>query len=211
MLLIYVGLTQFGGIWGRRIMYPIQLLVTYLHEFGHALGALLSGGGVEEIQINQDGSGFTRSVGGHRGIILMGGYIGSAILGNLLFLIGARSERLSKIMMYLLAVSMVLTAVIWFNSFFTSGFLLVFSLALIVIVAKTDWTGLVLMFLGLACVLYIVQDFNVGPSSDLEKYAEYMVVFSKSVWMYIWLAIVVLISIFNLRMAFAMEKTPEQV
>ena len=36
ILAIYIGLRYFGGETGRQILYPVILLVTYLHELGHA-------------------------------------------------------------------------------------------------------------------------------------------------------------------------------
>lgn len=202
MLVIYVGLKYFGGEIGRQILYPIQLLVTFLHEFGHAMGALLTGGEVLEIQINKNGSGHTRSAGGTMPIILMGGYLGSAIFGNILFFIGARAKPLTKPLLGILSVAMIVTATYWFNSWFTTSFLLVFSSILIYIMLKTEFSGEVLMFLGLASILYIIQDFNVGPSSDLERYAEIMVILPVNVWMYIWLIVVVVLFFFNLRILF---------
>lgn len=201
-LVIYLGLKYLGGNIGRMILYPITLLVTFLHEFGHGLGALITGGSVNEIQINQDGSGYTTSVGGSRAIILMGGYIGSAILGNILFYIGTRGQKLVKPVIYLLAASMFFTAFYWYNSMFTTGVLILFAIVLGIIALKTNFGKEVLMFLGLASILYIIQDFNVGPSSDLAAYAETMVIFPAQVWMYIWLVIVVILFLFNIRAIF---------
>jgi len=104
-LAIYFGLKFYGGDIGRRILYPITLLVTFLHEFGHGIGAVITGGWVEEIQINKDGSGWTRSVGGNRPVIIMGGYLGSAIFGNILFYVGAKLQRLVKPMLILLVIA----------------------------------------------------------------------------------------------------------
>lgn len=56
------------------------------------------------------------------------------------------------------------------------------------------------MFLGLASVIYIIQDFNVGPTSDLKAYEEEMVFIPAQVWMYIWLGVAVLLLMFNLKM-----------
>ena len=36
MLAIYFGLTYYGGENGRILLSPIRMLVTFLHEFGHA-------------------------------------------------------------------------------------------------------------------------------------------------------------------------------
>jgi len=206
MLGIYFGLTYYGGDIGRKILYPIRLFVTFLHEFGHAIGAVITGGWVEEVQINADGSGWTRSVNGNRPITIMGGYLGSALFGNLLFLIGARAKPLVKPMMAIVIFSMLVTGFYWYNSMFTTGVLVAFSLALLLIMWKTSWSDEVLMFLGLASVIYIIQDFNVGPRSDLKAYEEVMVILPAQAWMYIWLAVAVLLLVFNLRLLFRAAK-----
>lgn len=173
-----------------------------MHEFGHGIGAVLTGGWVEEIQINRDGSGWTRSVGGSRSVILMGGYLGSALFGNILFYVGAKQEKFVKPMLLLLVVSMLVTGLYWFNSFFTTGVLLAFSAVLAFIALKTSLGREVLMFIGLASIINIIQDFNVGPRSDLNAYAEVMVFIPAAVWMYIWLSIAVILFLFNLRLLF---------
>lgn len=206
ILAIYFGLTYFGGEVGRKILYPIQLFVTFLHEFGHAIGAVLTGGGVEEVQINADGSGFTRTRGGSRAVTIMGGYLGSAIFGNILFYVGARGKRMVKPMLALVIIAMLVTGFYWFNSLFTTVVLIGFALVLTVIMAKTSFGSDVLMFMGLASVMYIIQDFNVGPTSDLKAYEEVMVILPASVWMYIWLGVAILLLLLNLKMLFSVQE-----
>lgn len=202
VLAAYLGLRYFGGEIGREALYPITLLVTFLHELGHAIGAVITGGSVNALQVNSDGSGFTETVGGWRSVVLMGGYLGSAILGNLLFYLGAKTEKTADIVLYILAGLMVFSGFFWFNSVFTTGVLIGFAVALVFIAAMTSLGSEVLMFLGLATTVYIIQDFNVGPSSDLNRYAELFVVIPSSVWMYIWLGVVLLMTFWNLRMVF---------
>ena len=199
IMAVYFGLTYFGGEVGRKILYPIRLFVTFLHEFGHAIGAVLTGGWVEEVQINQDGSGWTRTANGNRPITIMGGYLGSAIFGNILFYVGAKLKWLVKPMLFVLICAMLVTAFYWFNSFFTTSVLVLFSLVLCFIALKTDFGQEVLMFLGLASVLFIIQDFNVGPRSDLKAYEEVMVILPAQVWMYIWLGVAILLLYLNMR------------
>ncbi len=208
-LLIYFGLRFFGGEWGYKILYPINLLVTFLHEFGHAMGAILTGGSVKAIQIDSSGAGFTQTQGGNFSIILMGGYLGSALFGNILFLIGAKSPRLANPVLGILGASMIFTSIYWFNSIFTSVFLVGFSLALFLVIAKTTWSREVLMFLGLAAIVYIIQDFNIGPSSDLNRYAEEMKILPMKVWMYIWLGLVLILCYFNLKLIFSFDRNKE--
>ncbi len=202
ILVIYLALRYLGGETGALILYPINLLVTFLHEFGHALGALLTGGSVEELVVNQDGSGYLLSRGGSRGVILAGGYIGSAIFGNILFYIGARKARFAQITLYVLAALMAISGIIWFKTIFTTIFLLVFAAILFFIARYTRLDRDLLMFFGLASIIYIVQDFRVGPSSDLEQYAQLFGFIPVTVWMYIWLGIVLVLCFFNLRMVF---------
>ena len=196
---IYFGLKYYGGDVGRIILYPITRLVTFLHEFGHALGAVVTNGSVEGIQINNDGSGFTRTRGGSRAIILMGGYIGSAIFGNLLVFIGARYEKWSSYTLKILAFLMAFTGLFWFNSLYSTGLLLLFGFVLWMIADRTSFDREILMFLGLASLLYIIQDFRVGPSSDLSAYAETIPLLPAQGWMYVWLGIVVALSLLNLK------------
>jgi len=202
ILVIYFGLIYFGGDIGRKIMYPVRLFVTFLHEFGHAIGAVLTGGWVEEVQINHDGSGWTRTANGNRPVTIMGGYLGSAIFGNLLFYIGARWQKLVRPALFLVVVAMLVTGFYWYNSLFTTSVLLAFSVFLGLIAYKTNYGREILMFLGLASVLYIIQDFNVGPTSDLKAYEEVMIFIPAQVWMYIWLGIALLLFAFNIRILF---------
>lgn len=202
ILAIYFGLTYFGGDMGRKIMYPVRLFVTFLHEFGHAIGAVLTGGWVEEVQINQDGSGWTRTANGNRPITIMGGYLGSALFGNLLFYVGAKWHKLIKPVLFILIFSMMLTAFYWYNSLFTTSVLIAFSAVLLLIMLKTNFGREILMFLGLASVLYIIQDFNVGPKSDLKAYEEVMIFIPAQLWMYIWLGVALLLFVFNIRLLF---------
>lgn len=199
MVLAYAVLRFLGGSFGNLVLYPVTLLVTFLHEFGHALGALLTGGSVESMQISADGSGYTVSRGGSPGIILIGGYLGSAALGNVLFRIGARHRSITQTTLVILACVMVLAGIAWFESFQSTALLTVFGALLFFVARKTDWDQDALMFLGLAAVLYIIQDFNVGPGSDLAMYEQTVGVFSSRVWMYIWLGLAAILSCWNLR------------
>lgn len=201
-LMVYLILKYMGGSFGALVLYPVTLLVTILHEFGHALGAILSGGSVEGLQINPDGSGYTITRGGSPGLVLVGGYLGSAILGNVLFRIGAKHHRLAQGTLITMAVLMALIGLIWFESFISTGILWAFAASLVFFALKTTWDQDVLMFLGMAAVLYIIQDFNVGPSSDLAMYEKVVGLFPAQIWMYIWLAVAVVLSFWNARSTF---------
>lgn len=207
MLAVYFGLTYYGGSIGDKLLYPIRMLVTFLHEFGHAFGAIITGGSVANLEIRPDGSGVCWTSGGSQAIILMGGYIGSAIFGNLLFYIGSRNNpTLAKVTTYILGAIMLFVALVWFTSLFTTIMLVIFALSLFFIARKTNFDSDILMFFGLASILYIIQDFNVGPSSDLAAYADIFVVIPAVVWMYIWLGIALVLFFYNVRLIFRSQR-----
>lgn len=69
------------------IVYPFRLFVTYVHEAGHSLMALLTGGRIVGFEVFSDGSGLARTAGGSRALILPAGYLGAAFFGATLFFI----------------------------------------------------------------------------------------------------------------------------
>jgi hypothetical protein len=198
--IVYVLLRFAGGSLGNIILYPIVLLVTFLHEFGHGMGAVLTGGSVDGLIINKDGSGVCTTLGGNAGVTLMGGYIGSAILGNIIFYIGAKMPSFHRITLALLGGLMLFVGVFWYQNIGTTAMLLIYAALLYFIATRANWPGEALMFFGLASVLYIIEDFKTGPKSDLANYAEKVGYFSSDTWKYVWLGIVVILFVYNLKL-----------
>lgn len=84
----------FGGIlayllWNTPslsfLTYPLRLFVTYIHEAGHSIAALVTGGEVLQFTVSPDGSGLATTVNGSRIFILPAGYLGAALFGSGLF------------------------------------------------------------------------------------------------------------------------------
>src|SRR5205807_4239437 len=59
------------------VLYPVRLFVTFIHEGGHAVMTLITGGAVAGMAIHGDGSGVTYSAGGIPSLVYMAGYIGA--------------------------------------------------------------------------------------------------------------------------------------
>ena len=97
---------------------------------------------------------------------------------------------------------MALVGILWFESFVSTGLLFAFAATLFFVARRTNWDQDALMFLGLATVLYIIQDFNVGPKSDLAMYEQVVGIFPYQVWMYLWLALAGGLFFWNLRALF---------
>ena len=185
---------------GSTVLYPFQLLVTVLHEFGHGIGAILTGGSVSSMQINSDGSGVTYTMGGWRPIVIAGGYIGSGVFGNIIIRAGLRYGTWSKYLLNALLVILLVIATIWSRSLSNTIICFLFAGAMYWISTKHDeFIAWFLVFTGLVSVIYVIEDFQVGPSSDLQQFTQEMPIMTHGMWMYVWLAIVVLLSWKNLK------------
>lgn len=65
----------------RWLVLPLIYLNTHLHELGHALAAMATGGSVGQIRVFADGSGVAAIRGGAMLLIAPAGYVGSAAFG----------------------------------------------------------------------------------------------------------------------------------
>ncbi len=74
--------------------YPFRLFVTFIHEGGHALAALLTGNSVQSLSVAMDASGETYTTRGglfSQVFIASAGYLGSMAFGSLLLVLIRRS------------------------------------------------------------------------------------------------------------------------
>lgn len=103
LMIVYVlwNLPQFGFI-----TVPLRLFVTFVHEAGHSLGALLTGGRVIGFLVSPDGSGLATTAGGVRAIVIPAGYIGAALFGSALFYLINRFPKYTRYYSILLGLSM---------------------------------------------------------------------------------------------------------
>lgn len=183
---------------GALIAIPIELLVTYLHEFSHGLMCILTGGKVASLEVNLDGSGVTYTYGGNSTLIYMGGYIGSCVFSNLLMRFSL-NDRTTRIASVFLAISAIVVAIKWYSNDWTTLLLIGLATLFLIIAKLYQIQSFILQFIAIASLIDIIQDFNVGPSSDLEMFAAEIGIFSNSTWMYVWLLIVLAITIWNMR------------
>ncbi|MDE2127599.1 MAG: M50 family metallopeptidase [Armatimonadetes bacterium] len=88
---ILLWMAPFGPI----LLYPLRLFVTFVHESGHALTALATGGDVISMTIRPDGSGltYTRTAGWALPFVYSGGYLGATAFGALMLHTGRLGRR----------------------------------------------------------------------------------------------------------------------
>src|SRR4051812_8160354 len=75
------------------LMYPFRLLVTFVHETGHGLTALLTGGSFNHFVVMDNGAGVASTSGGSHILVLQMGYLGAALFGSVLLYLANRIEN----------------------------------------------------------------------------------------------------------------------
>ncbi len=107
----------FGGL----VLYPFKLLATWLHEMSHGILMLLTGAGFSHLEIYRDTSGIAfaqRGVGGAgRASIASAGYMGAAMLGATLLVLG-QSARRARAILVGFAIALVLSLIFWVRNDF---------------------------------------------------------------------------------------------
>lgn len=103
-------------LWDTVFIYPFRLLVTLMHESGHAIAAKLVGGEVLSVTISPGEGGLTLSRFEpsllKRMFVSSSGYLGSSIAGAAL-LVGAGRMRSGRVMLWGLVIWMLVVAVVW--------------------------------------------------------------------------------------------------
>ena len=109
-VVIAVALLPFG--WA--LVYPIRLFVTFIHEGGHAMAAILTLGQVERLHVFLDASGETLTRGGFSLAIASAGYLTSTAFGALLLMLGSYTTRAKAALTACAGIILLIT-------FFTAG------------------------------------------------------------------------------------------
>ena len=152
------------------LYYPFELFVTFIHEGGHALAAVLTGGSVEYMWVATDTQGLTVSRGSGGAISQMlvssAGYLGAMAYGALLLVLIRKAVAARIVLLvsglYVFAITMIFGFIkpLWsFNGLSGIPFTLVagiaISAALILIArfASARVAAFFMSFLAVQCVL----------------------------------------------------------
>ncbi|NLE52113.1 MAG: hypothetical protein GX613_11975 [Chloroflexi bacterium] len=96
---VAVLLWQLDGL--SALTYPLRLFVTMIHELGHGLAAILTGGSFLHFEVSRHGAGLAYTRGGSPFVILQAGYLGTALFGAGLLLLTHATRRPGPIAMVL--------------------------------------------------------------------------------------------------------------
>jgi hypothetical protein len=144
---------------GEFVVYPLRLFVTFIHEGGHALAALLTLGEVGVLAINADGSGLTTTSGGLRLLISSSGYLATTAYGAGLLTMLHDGRRAKAVLTVTAAIILTLTGFFAANQF--SLFIGIALTGLLIWVA-IGWSARLahffLSFLAVQCCLNALYD-----------------------------------------------------
>lgn len=93
--------------WFGFLNYPFRLLLTIVHELGHGLATLLTGGEFVRFVVFPNGAGLATTAGGWRFVVIPAGYLGVALFGAILILLG-RNHRWARTAMAVIGAGMIL-------------------------------------------------------------------------------------------------------
>ena len=150
---------------GRYIAYPMRLFTTLIHEGGHVVATIISGGSVQKLDVFQNGSGVTISSGGIPLLIYPAGYIGSALFGAGILLI---TRRMNGKKLLLILATLLFCETAFFirpiNGDITgllAGSALAFFIGGAGLILPEGMANWIAVFLGVQCCLNTVYDLRV--------------------------------------------------
>ncbi|HEX8723244.1 MAG TPA: M50 family metallopeptidase [Pyrinomonadaceae bacterium] len=213
------------------LAYPFRIFVTFIHEGGHALAALLTGNAVHSLTVSADGSGVVYSVNGgllSSMFVSSAGYLGAMSFGALmLWLVRVRVKgrvvlAAAGALVLLLAVLFGFLAPVWNMSLpglFTlvSGLVLPAALFAAAKYLKPRAAAFLVSFLAVQCVLNAVFDLKnvlfVSAFTDAQTDAANMAAATgipSFFWALFWIGVALVILSLALRAYVAGRDTPTQ-
>jgi hypothetical protein len=198
LLLVGAALVVTWLLWDTPVVYPIRIFATFLHEISHGLAAVLTGGSIERITVESDGSGVCWTRGGWRIAVIPAGYLGSMLWGSLI-LIGACRTRQDKLIAFVLGAGLLLVCALYVRTPFAlvSGLLLGAGLAAAGIWVGEKGVDPVLVFLGTVSCLYALFDIRTlwqvsgTGRNDADAFSKEVLPLPAGVWVVVWGALAV--------------------
>jgi hypothetical protein len=147
-------------LWPTPVIYPLKLFVVLLHEIGHGLAAIATGGAIDRIAITPDQGGVCYCIGGNALVTLSAGYLGSLAFGIGMLEAARVGPRSSRAALAVLGVLVLGVAALYLRSAFSIAVAGVAGALLLLAAARLGHGGrtLVLTFLGLTSALYALLD-----------------------------------------------------
>lgn len=187
-------------MWDSVLLTPLKVLVVYFHEASHAIAVVLTGGEVIHLKLYPGQGGEVMSRGGSRFIILSAGYLGSLLIGAVLFLLAAHS-RYDRVWTGALALGILVLTLLYVRQLYALGF----ALAAVAAFGALAWWGshrvndIALRIVGLTSIGYVPLDIYSDTLARPHLYSDARMLAmtvggTTQMWGLIWLAASVVIA-----------------
>lgn len=146
--------------WQQPYMLFVKVVVVYLHEISHGIGALITGGRIIEMAVQWDESGFTKTQGGSFIVIASFGYLGSILWGSSM-LYSSLTGKLTRFLSMLIGIVLISATFFFVRDSHSSFYFLALAWGLLLLftpVLFPKLTRLLLFFLGGLTSMYAVYD-----------------------------------------------------
>ena len=209
LLLVTLGILICMNIpFVRYALYPFDVYSTWVHELCHGLAALMTGGTIVKLEIFPDTSGLATSAinPARRGFVASAGYQGTAFMGFFL-LIFRRTKRGPRSGTMGLAITMVMSCMLWVRNAFGFSFLFCMGLILVGLAYMLPSTHIrnLYIVLSVTCALNAITHVHdlfgynnyingEAASSDAHTMAEY-VGGSFMAWAILWLILAIVLTV----------------
>jgi hypothetical protein len=147
--------------WDTPFIKPFRVFVVWMHEMGHAIATLATGGQVAELRVRWNESGHVLSSGGIRPIISSAGYVGAACVGALLIYCG-RWGGAQRYLLAIIGMAQVFMAA-WYTPIDGVDFWFGVGCGVILtfIAFRFDvWANVLATWIGVMLCLYSLHDFR---------------------------------------------------
>jgi len=184
-------------LWHTQWVYPLKLIVVFLHEISHGIAALATGGRIVEIQLHQAEAGHCVTAGGNAALIYSAGYLGSLLFGVLLLLLSTRTraERGISVGLGVILGGVAAAFVPWGANAFGKLFGILTGALLVALGALPRiWPATVLRVVAVTSCLYAILDIKSdvldrpGLDSDAVRLAQVTNI-SAQAWGALWIAV----------------------
>ncbi len=216
-----LGLTYLvvAYFWDTQWVYPLKLVVVFLHEISHGIAALATGGRVVEIQVHQGEAGHCVTAGGNITLIYSAGYLGSLLFGVVILLLATRTraERAVSMVLGVMLAGVAAAFIPWeANSFGKIFGILTGALLVAFGVLPRIWPAALLRVVAVTSCLYAILDIKSdvldrpGLDSDAVRLAEVTNI-SAQVWGGLWISVSLIVTFVAGWIAVTGRRTTERV
>mmetsp|Transcript_34243 Transcript_34243/g.78057 ORF Transcript_34243/g.78057 Transcript_34243/m.78057 type:complete len:262 (-) Transcript_34243:110-895(-) len=147
--------------WSTPVVYPLRLLVVFMHEASHAAAVIATGGSVERIEVNAEEGGMCVHAGGNLFIILNAGYLGSLCCGGMILQLGCRADW-GRLIAVSLGAGISGIGLHWVRPIYSFGMIFTMLAGALLVLSglrfPPELNGIVLRLIGLTSCMYAVID-----------------------------------------------------